>query len=342
MSTDGLLVLGKDIIKTGRLTSKIALWRADPKSPLHLLDGRNRLDAIEMAAGKPVEIGAPSIMAGDFLDIDAVIELDGCKVDPWAYVASANMQRRHLTAEDKRQVIANLIKALPEKPDRQIAAMLGVSHHTVGTVRAEMEGRGQIAHVETRVDTRGRKQPAAKRTRNTERATIYRRMKLGDDTVDKLKGTSLASAREMDALIFLNRGAREGELTPEVEQLVADAIAGRTVSAVETKNGAIPPRDDIGSASSSEVARKDAEIETLRCAKRRLEITVAGLESEIEELKAENAALRAQLEAAQVVVVPLESTTANTVATDDPGPMPDFLLRKPKATNASDSNGAAI
>src|SRR5262249_58577494 len=63
MSSDELKGLGADIIKNG-LASSIALWRADPKSPAQLLDGCNRLNAIEMATGKPVEIGAPSIMAG--------------------------------------------------------------------------------------------------------------------------------------------------------------------------------------------------------------------------------------------------------------------------------------
>jgi len=72
-------------------------------------------------------------------------------------------------------------------------------------------------------------------------------------------------------------------------------------------------RDDIGPASAGEVARKDIEIEELRSAKRRLEIKVAGLESEIEELKHENAALRQRLAVAQA----------------DPGPIPEFLARKP-------------
>jgi hypothetical protein len=57
--------------------------------------------------------------------------------------------------------------------------------------------------------------------------------------------------------------------------------------------------DDIGPTSTSKVARKDAELDELRNAKRRLEIRVAGLESEIEDLKHENAELRQQLAATQ-------------------------------------------
>jgi hypothetical protein len=37
-----------------------------------------------------------------------------------------------------------------------------VSHHTVAKVRKREEGRGHVAHVEKRADTKGRKQPASK------------------------------------------------------------------------------------------------------------------------------------------------------------------------------------
>ena len=59
-------------------------------------------------------------------------------VDPYGYVISANIHRRHLTAEQKRELIAKLLKATPEKSDRQIAETVKASPTTVGTVRAEM------------------------------------------------------------------------------------------------------------------------------------------------------------------------------------------------------------
>ena len=82
---------------------------------------------------------------------------------PAAYVISANIHRRHLTAQQKRELIAKLVKAQPEKSNRQIAKQAKVDHKTVASVRQEGEGRGEFPHVEARTDTRGRQQPAKKK-----------------------------------------------------------------------------------------------------------------------------------------------------------------------------------
>jgi hypothetical protein len=162
MSPDELRALGDNIRKNG-LTSPIVLWRANPKSTACLLDGRNRLDAVESSTGCPAIVGAPSIMAGEhFLACDKVTVLDK-SVDPYAYVISANIHRRHLTAEQRRDLIAKLIKATPEKSDRQIAETVKASPTTAGTVRSEMEAKGDVSKLDTRRDSKGRKQPAKKK-----------------------------------------------------------------------------------------------------------------------------------------------------------------------------------
>src|SRR5262245_24657232 len=127
MTLDELQVLGEDIVKLG-LANSIVLWRADPKAPLYLLDGRNRLDAIELATGSLVEVGAPSIMAGEFLATDKVTVLDGRSVDPWTRVTSLNVHRRHLTPEQRQQALIRHIARAPEKSDREIAREIGVDH----------------------------------------------------------------------------------------------------------------------------------------------------------------------------------------------------------------------
>jgi hypothetical protein len=164
MSDPELKELGEDIKKNG-LTSPVVLWQADPKAPEQLLDGRNRLDAIELVTGKPVEIGAPSLMAGeDFLASDKVIVLDK-SVDPYAYVVSANLVRRQLTAEQKRDVITALLKANPTKSDRRIAEEADSNRTTVGQIRKKLEQAGTCQSVDTRTDSKGRKQPASKKSK---------------------------------------------------------------------------------------------------------------------------------------------------------------------------------
>jgi ParB-like chromosome segregation protein Spo0J len=111
-----------------------------------ILDGRNRYRACLKNKIEPV------LKAGDdWID------------DPAAYVRSANIHRRHLKAKEKRDLIAELLKANPEKPNRQIAKEVGVSHTHLAKVRTEMEKAGDVETVATSIDTKGRKQPAKKK-----------------------------------------------------------------------------------------------------------------------------------------------------------------------------------
>jgi hypothetical protein len=158
MTLDELRALGEDIKRRGGLPAvPLVLWEAEKNAQQFLLDGRNRLDAME-AAGLPV-------LDKEGKDLDWNLSLQCTRLrggNPYAIVVSTNIHRRHLTGEQRRELIAKLIDAQPQKSDRQIAETVNASHHTVGSVRSEMERRGQIAHVPTRTDTKGRKQPAKK------------------------------------------------------------------------------------------------------------------------------------------------------------------------------------
>jgi hypothetical protein len=100
-----------------------------------VLDGRNRAIACAVAGVPPI-----------YVDRDDI-------VDPVAFVISANIRRRHLSSKQKRALVARLLQLDPKRSDRQIAAATGVSHHTVGGVRAEQEADGQIAQ-QTEVRTK--------------------------------------------------------------------------------------------------------------------------------------------------------------------------------------------
>ena len=148
MKADELRELAEDIRKNGLRNSAILQLHEDWQPVL--LDGRNRLDALALL-GEEIT-----------LDNRFIFETIPADCDPYAYVISLNIHRRHLTAEQRRELIAKLIKRTPGKSDRQIAEQTKSDHKTVGKVRTELEGRGEIPHVEMRTDTRGREQPAHK------------------------------------------------------------------------------------------------------------------------------------------------------------------------------------
>jgi hypothetical protein len=186
ISEQELKDLAEDIKQQG-LQKKIVLWRDEETGKESLLDGRSRLDAMEMAGieifdtflleelpygpdkeNHPLLIGLYEVRTlrtrkGDGFLNDVKRPKDET---PESYVRSANIRRRHLTAEQKREAIANLLKANPEKSrsSGSIAAEVGVSHHTVEAVRTEMQSTGQIAQLPKRVgkDGKPRKQPASK------------------------------------------------------------------------------------------------------------------------------------------------------------------------------------
>lgn len=120
-----------------------------------IIDGHHRAQiAEELGLDYPVEV--------------RVIDSEDAKRD---LALRLNVHRRSLTREQKRELLANLIKASPEKSDRQHAAAAGVDHKTAGAVRDELEGRGEIPHVDERTDTLGRNQPAKVTFRKTESET---------------------------------------------------------------------------------------------------------------------------------------------------------------------------
>ena len=68
---------------------------------------------------------------------------------------SLNLHRRHLTQEQKRELIDKLLDAAPEKSDRQIAETAGVSPPTVGAARKKRGGKS--LHLGKRTGRDGKK-----------------------------------------------------------------------------------------------------------------------------------------------------------------------------------------
>src|SRR6516164_118557 len=82
-----------------------------------ILDGNNRYRACELVK-----------IAPKFADFN------GDDAQARNYVISANIHRRHLSPDQRREIIATLLKADPTKSDRQIAATAKVDNKTVAAV----------------------------------------------------------------------------------------------------------------------------------------------------------------------------------------------------------------
>jgi ParB-like chromosome segregation protein Spo0J len=112
-----------------------------------ILDGNNRYRACSLAGIKPT--------FADFTGIDA---------DARNYVISANIHRRHLHPDDRKRIVAELLKLEPTKSDRQLGEETKLDHKTVGAVREKLVATGEIPQLDktTGADGKTRKRKPKK------------------------------------------------------------------------------------------------------------------------------------------------------------------------------------
>jgi transcriptional regulator with XRE-family HTH domain len=151
MSESELRELGKDIKKNG-LRYPIILWRENEGANAYLLDGRNRLDAMESVGLSILNKDGEIKRGWSFRD-----------GDPYDLVLSFNVLRRHLTGEQKRELIAKILKAKPAASNRQIAKQVKADHKTVAAVRAEKESTGEIPQLKKTVGADGKQRKSKKK-----------------------------------------------------------------------------------------------------------------------------------------------------------------------------------
>jgi hypothetical protein len=235
-----------DDIKANGLHEKIKVIekrRRQPDDGTHhlgdfeqiVLDGRNRLDAMELA-------GLPIFSRGTTeLDPD-IVEIVPDETDPVAYVIGVNIRRRHLTGEQKRELIGKLLKTNPERSNRQTAALVQVDDKTVGSVRRDMEGRAEIPHVAKTVDTKGRQQPTSKpKSAPVELEPPSVELAIDEDGgVPFVPLVPMSERIKLTRLVFpLLRYVYDKQKAPDWQQTIKDIGADRFGDIVETMRRAL-------------------------------------------------------------------------------------------------------
>jgi hypothetical protein len=300
-------------IKANGLRELIVTFRGQ------VVDGRNRYRACLKAGVQPKTVPIRDMIPGCWNrppDINAIR----------AYVVSKNIHRRHLSAEKRRDLIAELLKAAPEKSDRAIAEQAKASPTTVGKVRATVQG-GQL---DKRVGKDGKARKKAKTKQDTGLMVPaheqgppielpppaegyireYQHM-FEHGTCHLLPETKNYDAPEWQQWRKDHPGEwhwrdRKGHWVDETHSryLIARDEQGRTIRPGPWHNpDGTPERYRFATpdeakdlqarleGNESEPAPTDDLAEKLRAA----EIRIVGLESEVEDLKRENAELRRQL-----------------------------------------------
>jgi hypothetical protein len=281
MSLDEQRELGEDIRKSG-LTAPIVIWGD------LLVDGRNRLDAMELvgvpfkltkeAYGWNLKVGTQEDCADRMLVTD----------DPVAFVISANVHRRHLTPEKKREVIAELLKADPTKSNRRIAETVNVDDKTVAAVRRELESGAEIPHLTKIVGKDGKTQTRKQQSPGT-----------------KPKVAAAPSAKETKPY------------TP------AD-IADRAQQRSELAAAQAAARSDFGPACAGEIERLQALVNQLEAENNRLKRENAALVRRVEKL---DRALGAAQVVNDIEGVRSDAAAIKTSPPDDGLDIPDYLRR---------------
>src|SRR5262249_8217197 len=145
--------LAGDIKHKHRQTG-IVLSFSEAGAKKQLLDGRNRLDALAMFGLLQVDdLGRFYVKKQDG-GLEQIEEQHIVVGDAEKHAYSLNLHRRHFTREQKRELIARLLKENPEASGRQISKQIKADNKTLAAVRSDLERREELPHVDIRTDTK--------------------------------------------------------------------------------------------------------------------------------------------------------------------------------------------
>ena len=254
MMTDAeLRDLGADI-KANGMRVPITLWKEAKDWKPVLLDGRNRLAAMEVAG---IEIitspdygseGDPQIRLyfrrdGEAFPIPTVeVRGDHLGGDPAEYVVSANLLRRHLTPDQKRSLIANILKSTPQKSNWRVAKQVNVDHKTVANVRAEQEATGEIPQLKETTGADGKARPARKASSIAKVVPKAQEAKRTEATQDSIETEASSVEKRRRGVEKIEAAARAAA------EAIADALPATVLAqARRTRSLAVRADANVGS-----------------------------------------------------------------------------------------------
>jgi ParB-like chromosome segregation protein Spo0J len=195
-----------------------------------LLDGRNRLDALALAGR----------------DVEAFVKNDRPKAmrytppdDPNELCVQLNILRRHLNAAQKRELIAKLLKATPERSNTDVAGLAKVDPKTVGAVRQREEEAGTIPKLDRTVGRDGRARtttPAPRARRNPPPAPS-----LGADGKDRKQppGKTVVTAETLE------KAAESGLIKLPKDPVKREKAIAKAIAALENPHTDEKPKTVI-------------------------------------------------------------------------------------------------
>ena len=151
-------------IQANGLIAPILIWKDRENDKFLLLDGRNRLDALALVGMLGVDDHGTLIDAKSGDVIRQTYRDDG---DPYEIVLSLNVHRRHLTAEQRRELIAKVLKAKPEASNRLIAKQVKADDKTVASVRSVLESTAEIPQLKKTKGKDGKARPVKAKKKST-------------------------------------------------------------------------------------------------------------------------------------------------------------------------------
>ena len=157
----------------------------------NILDGYNRIKVCR-------ELGIN--------DYPVVVRSGLSEAEKLTHARRVNLLRRHLSQEQRRQLVADELRGDPSRSDRQIAAGLGVDHKTVGAARDRLGGTGEIPQLEKTTGTDGKARPVNrqhKRRLNSGigKTTPSRDKKAGPSPMLDPRAWSMSTPQEREAFV---------------------------------------------------------------------------------------------------------------------------------------------